>query len=194
MRGFNQFTGMGNLTKDPVRRETKNGRPIASFSIAMNKDWRDKNGQERKDVTFMDVVVFGPQAEPCLKYLQKGSPVFVQGEIKITNYTGKDNVQRLSVQTVARLVQFLGGRRSNENSTGSNSYPDEIPPFDIPEIDNSRNSYSYKDFEDQMASFGAPFDIDQPAPAIQPPAPKQRPADVQRTSPSGKPIRKLNFN
>lgn len=200
MRGFNQVTFMGNLTKDPVRRETKNGRAVASFSIAVNEDWRGKDGQEHKDVTFVEVVVFGAQAEPCLAYLTKGSPVFVQGKLKISPYVGKDGVQRQSTQTVARTVQFLNGRSAGNSSSNVNgnsaqnsreSRRNEVPSYDMADYANPADPFP--DFDAQMESFGVPFDIDPPAPVIRPDKTANNPqVEYKRVSPSGQPINRLN--
>ena len=80
MANFNKVILMGNLTRDPEKRYTRGDIPVVHFSVACDKVYTDRKTGERKQVvSFIPVVVWGKQAENCSQYLQKGSPVFVEG-------------------------------------------------------------------------------------------------------------------
>ena len=98
---INNVVLAGNLTRDPDLRETKTGTKVCGMRIATNHK-RGKN----EEVLFMDVTVWGPQAEFCKQYLKKGRNVAVSGRLKMEEYTDKNEVDRQSVSLVADNVQF----------------------------------------------------------------------------------------
>ena len=107
MRGYNNVQVIGNLVRDPegIQRGHNEG---ARFTVAANRQWKDRDGNKQEDVDFIPVVVWGNLAGPCLQYLNKGSGVFVTGRLKIGSYE-KDGEKKLSVQVIAGHIQFLGG-------------------------------------------------------------------------------------
>lgn len=108
MRGFNRAIIMGNLARDPEIRYTASQMAVASFSVAVNRTWRDRNGEARDDVTFIPVVVWGKAAENCERYLKKGSGVLVEGRISVRSYEAKTGEKRYVTEIVADTVQFVG--------------------------------------------------------------------------------------
>lgn len=105
---FNKVLLIGNLTKDPELRYTQSGEPVCSFTLAVNKTWK-KDGKEHKDVLFIKVTTWRKQAENCAEYLKKGSPVFIEGELKENRWTDKEtNAKRSKIEVTASRVQFLG--------------------------------------------------------------------------------------
>lgn len=119
MSGVNKAIIVGRLGADPELRFTNAGRAVANFNLATSSVWKDKNSGERKeDTQWHKIVVWGPQAETCSKYLAKGREVFVEGEIRTRSYDDKDGNKRWITEIVARDVRFLGGRGQGDSGGG----------------------------------------------------------------------------
>ena len=119
MVSFNKVILIGNLTKDPEIRYTPTGTPVASFSIAVNRQY--KQGEEKKEeVCYIDIVVFGKQAESCGQYLNKGNGVIVDGRLQQRRWETEDGQKRNKHEVVAQAVRFLPKRpdRSEERRVG----------------------------------------------------------------------------
>ncbi len=119
MRGFNKAIIMGNVARDPEVRYTASQHAVASFSVAVNRSWKDQNGEIREDVTFIPVVIWGRGAELCERYLKKGSGILVEGRISVRNYESKTGEKRYVTEIVADTFQFIGPRRDGTNSSQS---------------------------------------------------------------------------
>ena len=98
---------MGNLTKDPELRFTPQGSPVATLRIAVNRVFRNKEGERKEEVCYVNVQVWGRQAETCTQYLTKGKPVFVEGRLRNRNIEVGEGRTRSIVEVVADRVQFL---------------------------------------------------------------------------------------
>ncbi len=117
MVSFNKVILMGNLTKDPEVRYTPSGTPVSSFGLAVNH--RYKQGEEvKEDVCFVDVVVFGKQAENSGKYLAKGQGVVVDGRLSQRRWEGEDGQKRSKHEVIAQSIRFLP-KRSVSQEGGS---------------------------------------------------------------------------
>ena len=133
MASYNKVILMGNLTRDPEVRFTPQGTPVANFSVAVNRKY--KQGDELKEeVGFFDVVVFGKQAENCGQYLAKGRSVLVEGRLQQRRWETDDGQKRSKVEVVAQSVQFLsptGGGRGGRNRLreSAEGAADEEVPF-----------------------------------------------------------------
>jgi single-strand DNA-binding protein len=132
MTSFNKVILMGNLTRDPEVRFTPSGTPVANFRMAVNH--RYKQGNEAKDdVCYIDVVVFGKQAESCGQYLNKGNGVIVDGRLQERRWETEEGQKRSKHEVVAQQVRFLpkrqgaGGGISEEAGAPA---PDEAPVED----------------------------------------------------------------
>lgn len=122
MASYNQTTLMGNLTRDPETKYTQSGKAICKLGLALNEEWKDKEGQKHERVTFVDVDVFGRTAENCAQYLRKGRPVFIVGKLKMDQWQDKNTGQnRSKLGVIADKVQFLGGQSDAPASTGTQS-------------------------------------------------------------------------
>jgi len=109
MVSFNKVILMGNLTKDPEVRFTPGGTPVATLALAVNR--RYKQGEELKDeVCYVDVVVFGKQAENCGQYLSKGHGVVIDGRLQQRRWETDDGQKRSKHEVVAQTVNFLPKR------------------------------------------------------------------------------------
>ncbi|MFH1956931.1 MAG: single-stranded DNA-binding protein [bacterium] len=108
MANFNKVMLMGNLTRDPEKRYTKGDQPVARFSVACNRTYTDRQtGEKKQMVSFVPVVVWGKQAENCSQYLQKGSPVFIEGRLQSRSWETSDGQKRNTLEVIASAVQFL---------------------------------------------------------------------------------------
>jgi single-strand DNA-binding protein len=100
----------GNLIKDPTFRSTTTGTPVANFTIASNRKFKDSTGQIKEDVCFIGVVAWYKLAESCYENLKKGSAVLVEGELQSRSWKTEDGFNRNIVEIKARRIQFLNKR------------------------------------------------------------------------------------
>lgn len=110
----------GNLTRDPELRALPSGQQVASFSIATNRTFRNKEGQQQDQTEYHNIVAFGRQAEVIGQYLKKGRPVFVEGRIQTRSWEseGKKNYR---TEIVVDNFQF-GPQAGGSSGAGGNSY------------------------------------------------------------------------
>jgi len=107
---FNKVILIGNLTRDPELRYTPQGTSVCNFGIAVNR--RYKQGDEVKDeVTFINVVVFGKQADTCGQYLNKGSAVLIEGRLQERRWETEEGQKRSRHEVVAQNVRFLSKKQ-----------------------------------------------------------------------------------
>jgi single-strand DNA-binding protein len=104
---LNSFIGIGRLTRDPELRYTPAGKAVCKFGIAINRTYRNQEGNNLDDVLFINIVSWGKQAENCSQFLKKGRRVAVNGELRSNNWQDKDGNKRISFEVNARTVQFL---------------------------------------------------------------------------------------
>lgn len=113
MAGFNQCILIGNLTRSIELRYTPNGTPVGSFGLAVNR--RFKQGEELKEeVLFIDIVVFGKQAENAAKYLSKGSKAMIEGRLQQRRWETEVGEKRSKHEVVAESILYLDGARGTE--------------------------------------------------------------------------------
>ena len=119
---LNHITIMGRLTRDPELRRTGSGIAVASFTVAVDRDFGGRDGGE-KETDFIDCVAWRQTGEFVSKYFTKGSMIVVSGRLQIRNWNDKDGNKRRSAEVVADNVYFGESKRSNEgNSYGGNTY------------------------------------------------------------------------
>ncbi|MCI6287860.1 MAG: single-stranded DNA-binding protein [Lentisphaeria bacterium] len=111
MASLNKVLLMGNLTRNPEIRYTPGGSAVCEFGMAINRRFMQANGQEKDETCFVDITVWGKQAESTSRYLQKGSSVFVEGRLVFDQWTEKDTGNKRSrLRVYAERVQFLDRR------------------------------------------------------------------------------------
>jgi single-strand DNA-binding protein len=117
MANYNKVILIGNLTRDPEVRYTPKGMAITKIALAINRYWRDTNtGEQKEEVTFVDLDAFGKQAETLSKYVRKGSPIMVEGRLRLDTWEDKQtNQKRSRLGVVIENFQFLGGNRVAED-------------------------------------------------------------------------------
>lgn len=146
MRGFSKAIITGNLTRDPELRSTPNGASVCSFSVAVNRTYRDASGEQKEDVSFIDCSAWGKLGEMISQYAKKGTGVLVSGRLDQRSWEDKTTGSKRSrVEIVVEDFNFTGARDNNGGSSYSNNYggvstadssaasdiPDDIPDGEI---------------------------------------------------------------
>lgn len=109
---------VGNLTRDPELRNSKDGKPFCKMTVAVNTGWG-----ERKTTTFFGVIMFGARAEAAAKHLQKGSPALFEGnQLTLNEWTDKEGKNRASIELLAEQFAFVGVA-SNSGGTKQEERP-----------------------------------------------------------------------
>ncbi|MCH2206664.1 MAG: single-stranded DNA-binding protein [Lentisphaerales bacterium] len=125
MASFNKVLLMGNLTRNPELRYTGGGSAVCTLGLAVNRSYKTSSGEMRDETCFIDVTVWGKQAESCNNYLTKGAPVFVEGILRQETWTDKNSGQNRSKHLIsADRIQFLGSpqRGAGGFSDNPNAY------------------------------------------------------------------------
>ncbi|MDB6015565.1 MAG: single-strand binding protein [Pedosphaera sp.] len=119
MANFNKVILVGNITRDPELRYTSKGMAIAKIGMAINRTWKNEAGESKEEVTFVDVDAFGRQAETIAQYLKKGSPLMVEGRLRLDQWDDKQSGQKRSrLGVVLEGFQFLGSGTRSEGGGG----------------------------------------------------------------------------
>lgn len=138
---FNKITLVGNLGRDPELRYTPQGTPVCTFSIATNERRKDKTGEMQDQTTWFRVTLWGRQAETASQYLTKGRPVYIEGRLRVEEWTDRDGKPRYTLEVHGTDMHFIGGGRSEEPpaeraavaaGAGSISEPSEPAEDDVP--------------------------------------------------------------
>ena len=129
MASYNKVILMGNLTRDPELRYTAKGTAIARLGLAVNRSWRTETGELKEEVTFIDIDAFGKQAETIGQYLKKGSPIFIDGRLKLDTWEDKQTNQKQSkLRVVLEAFKFLDSRSSREGGEAPRAARPSPPP------------------------------------------------------------------
>src|SRR5215470_8312698 len=111
---LNKVLLIGNLGRDPEVRSTPSGQPVASFSLATSRRWKDKNGQRQEQTEWHNIVVWGRQAEIAGQYLTKGKQIFVEGRIQTRSWDDRQTGEkRYRTEIVCENFLMIGGRPSD---------------------------------------------------------------------------------
>ena len=134
MASFNKVIMMGNLPRDPELRYTSGGTAIAKLGLAVNRVWRDAEGQQKEETTFVDVDAFGKQAETLGQYMQKGRPILVEGRLKLDQWEDKNTGQNRSrLGVVLERFSFVGGGGGQADGGGGSAPQQSAPPPSEPD-------------------------------------------------------------
>ena len=108
MANFNKVILAGNLTRDPELRYTPKGTAVTKIGLAINRTWKSETGENKEEVTFVDVDAFGRTAEVIAQYLKKGRPILIEGRLRYDTWEDKQtNQKRSKLGVVAENFQFL---------------------------------------------------------------------------------------
>lgn len=132
MANFNKVLLMGNITRDPELRYIQSGTAVLDLGLAVNRRVKSKDGTWGDEAAFINVTVWGKQAENCAEYLSKGRPVFVEGHLKMDQWEDKKTGDKRSkLGVTAENVQFLGGRQGGgKGKPGADATGPEPAPAD----------------------------------------------------------------
>ena len=145
MANYNRVILAGNLTRDPQLSYLPSNTPVVEFGMAINRRWKSQSGEQREDVTYVDIRAFGRQAETLNQYMNKGKPILVEGQLRFDQWEGKDGQKRSKLYVVVDNFQFLGapsgdrgdrggrtggGRAPEPARAGGGGGYDEMPPID----------------------------------------------------------------
>lgn len=119
-KGFNKVVLLGNLTRDPELRTTPNGQNVCSFSLAINRTWRNASGEQQEAVDYIDCNAWGKAGEIINQYMQKGRALLVSGRLQQRSWE-QDGQKRSKVEVVVEDFNFVGGGDSGGNYSGGSS-------------------------------------------------------------------------
>ncbi len=131
MASLNRVLLIGNLTRDPELRYIPSGTAVANFGLATNRVYTTQDGEKKEEVCFVEIVTWGKTAENCANYLSKGRQVFVEGRLQYDSWETEDGQKRNRLRVRADRVQFLGGRRP-EDEVGAPGMDEMEADDDIP--------------------------------------------------------------
>ena len=127
MASLNKVLLIGNLTRDPEVRMMSNGRPVCNFGLALNRSYKDSDGNRKDETTFVDVECFGPRAEAVGRFFSKGRSIFVEGRLKLDQWESKEGEKRSALRVVLDNFEFVDSKqdgpgaavRSSDNTNAS---------------------------------------------------------------------------
>jgi single-strand DNA-binding protein len=142
MPEINSVIVAGNLTKDPIFRETTNKTPVVNFSLASNRRFKDSTNQWQEDVCYVGIVAWNKLADSCKDRLKKGSAVLVDGELQSRTWKTDEGHNRSIVEIKARRIQFLNKRgKLVDADTGTEVESDD----DNASVQNDMSNSDYTD-------------------------------------------------
>ncbi len=109
MASYNRVILAGNLTRDPQLSYTPSNTPVCEFGMAVNRRWRDKDGNQKDEVCFVDLSAYGRTAETINQYMKKGNPILIEGRLRYRQWTNKEGQNRTKLDVHVDNFTFLGG-------------------------------------------------------------------------------------
>lgn len=151
---MNRVELTGRLTRDPELRYTPNNRPVASFTLAVNRRYTKETDEIKAD--FFNIVVWGKQAENSKTYLFKGSQAGVTGELRNRSYDDRDGVKRYVTEVLADSVEFLSPKKQENDIPSNEPIPpvEEAAPYDF---QGEQSSLYDNDYMSQISDDDLPF-------------------------------------
>jgi len=119
---YSHITIAGNLTRDPELRATHRA-PVCNFAVAVNRRWRNQAGDTQEETTFVDCESWGRTAELVAQYLHKGSPVLLDGRLRLDSWEDQQGQRASRLKVVAGNVRFLPDARSREGRSTTTDHP-----------------------------------------------------------------------
>jgi single-strand DNA-binding protein len=116
MASLNKVLLIGNLTRDPDVKMMTNGRPVCNFGLALNRSYKDSEGNKKDETTFVDVECYGPRAEAIGRFFTKGRAIFVEGRLKLDQWESKEGEKRSAIRVVLDNFEFVDSRQESQNN------------------------------------------------------------------------------
>ena len=127
MASLNKVLLIGNLTRDPDVRMMSNGRPVCNFGLALNRSYKDAEGNRKDETTFVEVESFGPRAEAIGKFFAKGRAIFIEGRLKLDQWESKEGEKRSALKVVLDSFEFVDSKQEGTSSEPRNTEPTPSP-------------------------------------------------------------------
>ena len=127
MASFNRVIVAGNLTRDPQLSYTPSNTAVCEFGMAINRRWRDRDGNTKDEVCYVDLVSYGRQAEVINQYMSKGRPMLVEGRLRFRQWTNKEGQKRSKLDIFVENFTFLGGGQGRAAGGGRAPGAEEAP-------------------------------------------------------------------
>lgn len=119
MANLNKVMLIGNLTRDPELRHTPKGTAVSEISLAINRNWTNDQGQKQEETTFVEVTLWGRQAEVVQQYVTKGSPIYIEGRLQLDSWDDKETGKKRSkLRVIGENFQFLSGKPGSGGGGG----------------------------------------------------------------------------
>lgn len=128
MASYNRVILVGNLTRDPELRYIPSGTPVVDLGLAVNHRRKAPSGEWVEEPVFVDITLWERQAEVASEYLSKGSPVLIEGRLKLDTWTTNDGQKRSKLRVVGERMQLLGARQPGEGAPGGQAAPPRQRP------------------------------------------------------------------
>lgn len=118
MPSYNKVLLMGNLTRDPELRYLPSNTAVVNIGLAINRRWRNQQGEMQEETTFVDCEMFGRRAEVMNQYLRKGQPVFIEGRLRLDQWEDREGNKRSKLKVIADSFEFIDSRGEGEGRSG----------------------------------------------------------------------------
>lgn len=129
MASVNKVILVGTLGKDPETRFMPDGGAVANMSLATNSKWKDKNtGEQREEVEWHRIVIYGRLAEVAGEYCKKGGSVYIEGRLKTRKWQDQSGVDKYTTEIIADQMQLLGGKRDQQGGSGDGGFSQDNQP------------------------------------------------------------------
>ncbi len=159
MANLNKVMLIGNLTRDPELRHTPKGTAVSEISMAINRVWNNDQGQKQEETTFVEVTLWGRQAELAQQYLTKGRPVYIEGRLNLDTWDDKETGKKRSkLRVIGENMQFLssgtgaggggGGGSAERSSQASSSSQRQSSPQGSPQGASAAPTDDYPEDDD----------------------------------------------
>lgn len=119
-RGLNKVMLIGHLGRDPEMRYTPAGKPVTTFTIAVNRTWNTSDGERHAETDWFNIVAWGNLAEICKEHLNKGQQVFVEGRLQSRKWDDKEGIKHSTTEIIASEMMMLGDRRGTNSDQSDN--------------------------------------------------------------------------
>ncbi len=149
---FNKIILVGNLGRDPELRYTPQGTPVCSFTMATNERRKDRAGETQDSTTWFRVTLWGRQAETASQYLTKGRPVYIEGRLRMEEWTDKDGRVRNTLEVHATDMQFIGTRGDESSAAAATQSASSSAPRT-----NAKSNTSMEETEPDVSDDDIPF-------------------------------------
>jgi single-strand DNA-binding protein len=127
MASLNKVLLIGNLTRDPDVKMLSSGRPVCNFGLALNRSYKDGEGNRKEEVTFVDVECYGPRAEAIGRFFTKGRSIFVEGRLKLDQWESKEGEKRSAIRVVLDNFEFVDSKQESSGTGKPYESPKDSP-------------------------------------------------------------------